>query len=87
MPFRGEPRDEYGMLDFGDAIHKVEEDPSQPDYGVHWETEYYDFDKGSLRDRECMPLSGVAKGDDPGMPLLREVPLDDGGSIQKISGH
>ena len=43
MAFRGEPRDEYGMLDFGDAIHQVEEDPSQPDYGVHWETEYYDF--------------------------------------------
>jgi len=43
MTFHGEPRDEYGMLDFGDAIHKVEEDPSQPDYGVHWETEYYDF--------------------------------------------
>jgi hypothetical protein len=41
--FRGERRDEYGMLDFGDAIHKVEEDTSKPDYGVHWETEYYDF--------------------------------------------
>jgi hypothetical protein len=41
--FRGEHRDEYGMLNFGDAIHKVEEDTSQPDFGVHWETEYYDF--------------------------------------------
>jgi len=41
--FRGEQRDEYGMLNFGDAIHIVEENTSEVDYGVHWETEYYDF--------------------------------------------
>jgi len=41
--FRGEQRDEYGMLNFGDAIHAVEENTSAVDYGVHWETEYYDF--------------------------------------------
>ena len=41
--FRGEQRDEYGMLNFGDAIHIVEEKTSEVDYGVHWETEYYDF--------------------------------------------
>jgi hypothetical protein len=41
--FRGQRRDEYGMLDFGDAIHMVVEDTGAVDYGVHWETEYYDF--------------------------------------------
>ena len=41
--FRGAQRDEYGMLNFGDAIHKVQEDTGEVDYGVHWETEYYDF--------------------------------------------
>lgn len=41
--FRGEQRDEYGMLNFGDAIHRVEENTGEVDYGVHWETEYYDF--------------------------------------------
>ena len=43
VAFRGESRDEYGMLNFGDAIHAVEEDVGRVDYGVHWETEYYDF--------------------------------------------
>src|SRR5262249_28663688 len=41
--FRGEHRDEYGMLNFGDAIHEVKEDTQGVDYGVHGETEYYDF--------------------------------------------
>jgi hypothetical protein len=41
--FRGEHRDEYGMLNFGDAIHAVVENTGAVDYGVHWETEYYDF--------------------------------------------
>ena len=35
--------DEYGMLNFGDAIHNLVTDDSRPDYGIHWETEYYDF--------------------------------------------
>jgi beta-L-arabinofuranosidase (glycosyl hydrolase family 127)/exo-rhamnogalacturonan lyase-like protein len=41
--FRGQHLDEYGMLNFGDAIHKIEQDTREVDYGVHWETEYYDF--------------------------------------------
>jgi hypothetical protein len=35
--------DEYGMLNFGDAMHKLIADDRRPDYGIHWETEYYDF--------------------------------------------
>jgi hypothetical protein len=35
--------DEYGMLNFGDAMHKLITDDKRPDYGIHWETEYYDF--------------------------------------------
>jgi hypothetical protein len=35
--------DEYGMLNFGDAMHKLIANDSRPDYGIHWETEYYDF--------------------------------------------
>jgi hypothetical protein len=35
--------DEYGMLNFGDAMHKLITDDRRPDYGIHWETEYYDF--------------------------------------------
>ena len=31
--FRGERRDEYGMLDFGDAMHMIVSDPSRVDYG------------------------------------------------------
>jgi hypothetical protein len=41
--FAGRRMDEYGMLNFGDAMHKLISDDSRPDYGVHWETEYYDF--------------------------------------------
>jgi hypothetical protein len=41
--FRGEHHDEYGMMDFGDAMHMVVSDTSRVDYGVHWDTEYYDF--------------------------------------------
>lgn len=41
--FAGRRMDEYGMLNFGDAMHKVIGDDKRPDYGVHWETEYYDF--------------------------------------------
>jgi len=41
--FEGRTLDEYGMLNFGDAVHKIITDSSRPDYGVHWETEYYDF--------------------------------------------
>jgi hypothetical protein len=35
--------DEYGMLNFGDAIHKLITNDSRRDYGIHWETNYYDF--------------------------------------------
>lgn len=35
--------DEYGMLNFGDAVHKIVANDDRRDYGVHWETEYYDF--------------------------------------------
>jgi hypothetical protein len=31
------------MLNFGDAMHKLIANDSRPDYGIHWETEYYDF--------------------------------------------
>jgi len=31
------------MLNFGDAMHKLISDDKRPDYGIHWETEYYDF--------------------------------------------
>ncbi len=41
--FEGRRFDEYGMLNFGDAMHKLITDTRRPDYGVHWETEYYDF--------------------------------------------
>ncbi|MBI3695436.1 MAG: hypothetical protein HY238_11445, partial [Acidobacteria bacterium] len=41
--FQGRRFDEYGMLNFGDAMHKLIPDHSKPDYGIHWETEYYDF--------------------------------------------
>jgi hypothetical protein len=41
--FQGRRFDEYGMLNFGDAMHKLIADDKRPDYGIHWETEYYDF--------------------------------------------
>jgi hypothetical protein len=41
--FRGRRFDEYGMLNFGDAMHKLIADDRKPDFGIHWETEYYDF--------------------------------------------
>jgi hypothetical protein len=41
--FQGRRYDEYGMLNFGDALHKLITDDRRPDYGIHWETEYYDF--------------------------------------------
>ena len=41
--FRGRKLDEYGMLNFGDAMHKLIADDSKPDFGIHWDTEYYDF--------------------------------------------
>jgi len=41
--FQGRRYDEYGMLNFGDAMHKLVADDRRPDYGIHWETEYYDF--------------------------------------------
>jgi hypothetical protein len=41
--FEGRTLDEYGMLNFGDAVHKIITDSRRPDYGVHWETQYYDF--------------------------------------------
>ncbi len=41
--FQGRRFDEYGMLNFGDAMHKLITDDRRPDYGIHWETEYYDF--------------------------------------------
>jgi len=41
--FAGRRFDEYGMLNFGDAVHMIVTGDSRPDYGVHWETEYYDF--------------------------------------------
>jgi len=41
--FQGRRLDEYGMLNFGDAIHKLISDDRRPDFGIHWETEYYDF--------------------------------------------
>jgi hypothetical protein len=41
--FGGRRFDEYGMLNFGDAIHKLIPNDSRPDYGIHWDTEYYDF--------------------------------------------
>ncbi len=41
--FQGRRFDEYGMLNFGDAMHKLITDDKRPDYGIHWETEYYDF--------------------------------------------
>jgi hypothetical protein len=43
VQFEGRTFDEYGMLNFGDAIHKLITRSNRPDYGVHWETEYYDF--------------------------------------------
>jgi hypothetical protein len=41
--FAGRTFDEYGMLNFGDAVHLLATNDSHPNYGVHWETEYYDF--------------------------------------------
>ncbi|MBL8232857.1 MAG: hypothetical protein JNL98_30440 [Bryobacterales bacterium] len=41
--FEGRTFDEYGMMNFGDAVHKIITAGGRPDYGVHWETEYYDF--------------------------------------------
>ncbi len=41
--FEGRTLDEYGMLNFGDAVHKIVTETRRPDYGIHWETEYYDF--------------------------------------------
>jgi len=41
--FLGRRFDEYGMLNFGDALHKIIPDDRRPDYGIHWDTEYYDF--------------------------------------------
>jgi len=41
--FRGEQHDEYGVFNFGDAMHKLIPDDSRPDYGIHWESQYYDF--------------------------------------------
>ncbi len=41
--FRGRELDEYGMLNFGDAMHKLIADDTRPDFGIHWDTEYYDF--------------------------------------------
>ncbi|MGH9673296.1 MAG: hypothetical protein ACRD44_08950 [Bryobacteraceae bacterium] len=41
--FEGRTLDEYGMLNFGDAVHKIVTATGRPDYGIHWETEYYDF--------------------------------------------
>ncbi len=41
--FQGRRFDEYGMLNFGDAMHKLITDDKRRDYGIHWETEYYDF--------------------------------------------
>lgn len=41
--FQGRKFDEYGMLNFGDAMHKLIPNDGRPDYGIHWETEYYDF--------------------------------------------
>ncbi len=41
--FLGRKLNEYGMLNFGDAMHKLTADSSKSDYGIHWDTEYYDF--------------------------------------------
>ncbi len=41
--FQGRRLDEYGMLNFGDAMHMLIAGDNRPDYGIHWETEYYDF--------------------------------------------
>lgn len=41
--FQGRRFDEYGMLNFGDAMHRLATDDRSPAYGIHWETEYYDF--------------------------------------------
>ncbi len=41
--FQGRHFDEYGMLNFGDAVHMVINNDRRPDFGVHWDTEYYDF--------------------------------------------
>lgn len=41
--FLGRKLDEYGMLNFGDAMHGLVTDASRPDFGIHWDTEYYDF--------------------------------------------
>jgi hypothetical protein len=41
--FLGRRYDEYGMLNFGDAMHKLVSQDRRPDYGIHWDTQYYDF--------------------------------------------
>jgi hypothetical protein len=41
--FAGRRFDEYGMLNFGDAVHLLAANDDRSNYGVHWETEYYDF--------------------------------------------
>ncbi|MGH9631114.1 MAG: hypothetical protein ACRD7E_22635, partial [Bryobacteraceae bacterium] len=41
--FEGRRLDEYGMLNFGDALHKLIRNDKRADYGIHWDTEYYDF--------------------------------------------
>ena len=41
--FQDRRYDEYGMLNFGDAMHKLVTNDRRPDFGIHWETEYYDF--------------------------------------------
>ena len=43
VQFEGRTLDEYGMLNFGDAVHKLITGTGRADYGIHWETEYYDF--------------------------------------------
>lgn len=41
--FSGRRFDEYGMMNFGDAVHMIVTNDRRPGYGVQWDTEYYDF--------------------------------------------
>ncbi|MGH7847263.1 MAG: beta-L-arabinofuranosidase domain-containing protein [Candidatus Binatia bacterium] len=42
--FAGSHVDAYGMMNFGDAIHTVNDgDQGDPTYGIHWDNNYYDF--------------------------------------------
>ncbi|MCX6624537.1 MAG: hypothetical protein NTY38_26450 [Acidobacteria bacterium] len=41
--FLGRRFDEYGMLNFGDAVHMIIANDRRQDFGIHWDTEYYDF--------------------------------------------